>query len=132
MRRGYDQGAADPEGWRDPPAPLAAISSDPRLDANAPTKEWARGAIRDYLAGATTVDDLYKAAYELLGYRSRQSERRPQSDLDRDLVYSFIDAFCSMCLMAVVHDDEADLKEYLPKWLADLERGEDAWQGPYE
>lgn len=48
--------------------------------------------------------------------------------VERDLVVSFVDALCSMCLTAVLRDDQVPLLHYMPQWLVALQRGAAAWR----
>lgn len=128
MRPGYCENPAGHDGWRKAPLPLPATTADPLLDPNAPSVDWAMNAVRTFLDGATSVDQLYRSAFDLIAYRANCRETMSADALDRDLVASFVDALWTMCLSAVLHDDHVPLLHYLPQWLDALERGSDAWQ----
>jgi hypothetical protein len=129
VRAGYIEQPPDAEGWRDPPPPLDITARDPRLDERQmPSVVWALGRTRGFLSGELSVDQLYRDAYELASVHSAKLDTSPQSELDGDLMFQFVDALRGMTLTAILRDDETVLKHYLAQWARHLERGEQAWR----
>lgn len=87
--------------------------------------EWSVDVIRKYLDGRVSADQLYRYAFDLLGYKSARGESGSESEQEADLAFQFTGALWSCCLTFVLHDDEYDLQHYMPQWLHLLETGED-------
>jgi hypothetical protein len=128
VRAGYKENPPGAEGWRSAPVPLDSTIADPLLDTDAPSTDWAIHAVRGYIDGTLSFDQLYRCAFDLIGYRALCYETLDDKARERELIVTFIDALWTMCLSRVLHDDETELSHYLPQWLGVLEQGASAWK----
>lgn len=93
-----------------------------------PSQAWAIGSVREYLAGSLTFDQLYRCAFDLLGYRTSCYDTLDEKARERDLLFQFTDAVWGMCLSGVLHGYDDELGHYLPQWLTHLEAGAGVWR----